>query len=74
MTRDHQFDDAGIRITDIQKATINGRKVKLFRVFRWMPWANAYAFDGQYSLPQRTPNKNIGPVFLRDGALRESHA
>jgi hypothetical protein len=65
---------AGIRIADIRKATVNGRKVKLFKVFRWMPLADAFVFDGQYSVPQRTANKNIAPVFEHDGAYRETHA
>jgi hypothetical protein len=77
MTRDHYHRTAGgsydLRIEDIRKATVNGRKVKLFKVFRWMPLANAFVFDGEYSLPQRTANKNIGFVFLRDGAYRECH-
>ena len=72
-SRDYYYCDnfAGLRIADIQKATINGRRVKLFKVYRWMPLSNAYVFDGTHSLPQRTANKNIGPVFLRDGAYRE---
>ena len=76
MTRDYPYfnNGAGYRIADIRKATINGRKVKLFKVFRWMPLANAYVFDGQYSVPQRTANKNIDSVFLRDGAHGEPHA
>ena len=76
MTRDYPYfnNGAGYSIADIRKATINGRKVKLFKVFRWMPLANAYVFDGQYSVPQRTANKNIGFVFERDGAHGEPHA
>ena len=76
MTRDYYYfiECTGLRIADIRKATVNGRRVKLFKVFRWMPLANVYVFDGQYSLPQQTANKNIGPVFLRDGAYRDCHA
>ena len=63
-----------IRIHDIQKATVNGRNVKLFKVSRFSPVANAFVFEGQYSVPQKTANKNIGLVFERDGAYRDSHA
>ena len=66
--------DSVLRITDIRKATINGRKVKLFRVFRFAQLENAYLFDGQYSVPQKIANKNICSVFERCGALRESYA
>jgi hypothetical protein len=63
-----------VRIADIQKATVNGRKVKLFKVFRFSQMANSFVFYGQYSVPQRTANKNIGIIFERDGAYGEPHA
>ena len=63
-----------IRIHDIRKATVNGRKVKLFKVSLYSPMADAFLFEGQYSVPQKTANKNIGLVFERDGAYRDSHA
>jgi hypothetical protein len=75
MAHDHHFDSGtDLRIADIQKATINGRKVKLFKVFRFSPVADAFVFYGQYSVPQRTANKNIGLIFERDGAYGEPHA
>ena len=63
-----------VRIEDVRKATVNGRKVKLFKVFRFSPVADAFVFYGQYSVPQKTANKNIGAIFERDGAYRNSHA
>jgi len=56
---------APYKIDNIQKATVNGRKVKLFKVWRYAPDSNAYIFQGQYSVPQRTANKNIHDVFRK---------
>ena len=76
MSRDYYYfnNATGLRIACIRKATVNGRKVKLFMVSRFSPLANAFIFEGQYSVPQKTANKNIGLVFERDGAYRETHA
>jgi len=47
------------RIEDIQKATLNGRKVKLFKAFEYSEEQGAYVFCGQYEAPQRTANRNL---------------
>lgn len=46
-----------IRIEDIRRVTLNGRDVKLFKVYRLQD--NAYIFAGQFSAPARTANKNL---------------
>jgi len=57
MEKDNTATLPALRITDIQKATINGRKVKLFKVYRLT--GGAYVFDGQFTAPVRTANKNL---------------
>lgn len=47
------------RIEEIKKATVNGRKVKLFKAYEYDEKAKAYVFRGQYTAPQRTANKNL---------------
>jgi hypothetical protein len=47
------------RIEEIQKATVNGRQVKLFKAYEYDEKAKAYVFRGQYAAPQRTANKNL---------------
>ena len=47
------------RILDIQKATVNGRKVKLFKAFEYDPKHQAYIFCGQFEAPQKTPNSQL---------------
>ena len=66
--------NASFRIENIQKATVNGRKVKLFKVWRYCAMAEGYIFDGQYSVPQRTPNKNILALYANGDVFRNSHA
>jgi hypothetical protein len=65
---------APYKIDNIQKATVNGQKVKLFKVWRYAPDANAYIFQGQYSVPQRTANKNINTLYASGDVFRSSHA
>ena len=47
------------RIQDIQKATVNGRKVKLFKAFEYDPKHQAYIFCGQFEAPQNTPDSQL---------------
>ena len=47
------------RIENIQKATLNGRKVKLFKAFEYDHNAKAYIFCGQFEAPQKTPNNKL---------------
>lgn len=47
------------RIEQIEKATVNGKKVKLFQAFELDEKANAYVFVGKFAAPQRTANKNL---------------
>lgn len=66
--------NASFRIEDIQKVTLNGQKVKLFKVWRYSQIAQGYIFDGQYGVPQRTPNKNILALYANGDVFRNSHA
>jgi len=61
------------RIDDIQKTTFNGRKIKLFKAWRYSPMANGYIFDGQYSVPMRTPNKNIAGLYASGDVFKTSN-
>jgi hypothetical protein len=61
------------KIENIQKATVNGQKVKLFKAWRYSPIAEGYIFDGQYSVPQKTANKNIPALYANENVLRSSH-
>jgi hypothetical protein len=61
------------KIENIQKATVNGQKVKLFKAWRYSPIAEGYIFDGQYSVPQKTANKNIPALYANENVLRNSH-
>lgn len=45
------------RIESIRSATVNGRKVKIFKAFRLD--GDAYVFCGEFSAPARTANKNL---------------
>lgn len=42
---------------DIQKLTYNGRKVKLFRL--WRKVDDAWIFDGYHIAPARTANRDL---------------
>lgn len=59
------IDTPQYHIEDIQKATYNGVKVKLFKAFKKQ--GMAYIFCGQYRAPQRTANKNL-EKFVVDAA------
>lgn len=62
------------KIQDIRKVTYNGQKIKLFKVWRYSPMAEGYIFDGQYSVPQRTANKNIASLYANGDIFRNSNA
>jgi hypothetical protein len=47
------------RIENIQKVKLNGRNVKLFKVFEYCEEQNAYVFIGQFEAPAKTANKNL---------------
>jgi hypothetical protein len=48
---------ADFRIEQIQKATINGRKVKLFRAFKKQ--GASFVHLGTFSAPLNTANRNL---------------
>lgn len=48
---------ADYRIEQIQRATVNGRAVKLFKVYAKK--GDAFVFMGQFTAPARTANKNL---------------
>ena len=54
------------RIENIQKATLNGRKVKLFKAFEYDDNAKAYIFIGQFKAPQTTANKDLQDYIAED--------
>ena len=45
------------KIENIRKATVNGRKVKMFDLRELID--GAWVFQGTFSAPQRTANKNL---------------
>ena len=47
-------------IESIQKATVNGVNVKLFKAFE--KHEGAFVFIGQFSAPVRTANKNLWSI------------
>jgi len=47
------------RIENIQKATLNGRKVKLFKAFEYDADQKAYIFCGQFEAPHKTPDNKL---------------
>lgn len=51
--------ESKFRIEDIQKATVGGRKVKIFKAFEYDSKAQAYIYCGQFEAPQRTANKDL---------------
>lgn len=46
-----------IRIENIRRATLNGRAVKLFSVYRKS--GDAFIFSGHFSAPAKTPNSRL---------------
>jgi|GEM_PF-4370065 len=67
------MDKQSIRINDIRKATVRGQRVKLFKAWRYSPMAEGYIFDGQYSVPQRTANKNIAALYADENVLKNTY-
>ena len=47
------------RIQNVQKATVNGRKVKLFKAFEYDPESKAYIYCGTFEAPQRTTGSEL---------------
>ena len=47
------------RIENIQKATLNGRNVKLFKAYEYDEDQKAYIFIGQFEAPAKTSNKDL---------------
>ena len=56
------------RIENVQKATLNGRKVKLFKAFEYDQGAGAYVFCGQFEAPQNTPTSQLERYIDQEGA------
>lgn len=50
------------RIENIQKATLNGRNVKLFHVYEYDAERHAYIHIGQFEAPAKTANKNLAEI------------
>ena len=47
------------RIENIQKATVNGKSVKMFRAYEYNAEEKSYIHVGQFSAPAKTANKNL---------------
>jgi hypothetical protein len=50
------------KITDITRANVNNKKVKIFTVFKLVD--HAYIFLGRFTANVKTANKNLLEVFL----------
>ena len=48
---------ADFRVENVQKATVNGAKVKLFRAYERNE--DAFVYVGTFAAPARTANKNL---------------
>lgn len=46
-------------VRNIEKATLNGRNVKIFEIWRYCQNAKAWLFYERTSLPARVANKNL---------------
>ena len=55
------------RITDIRKATLNGRAVKLFRAYARRAEDGAYIFCGDFSAPRRTADADLARFIDQEG-------
>lgn len=51
---------AEFRIESVQRATVNGRTVKLFRAYRRE--GSAFVHVGQFSAPARTANRDLWKI------------
>lgn len=47
------------RIENIQKATVNGQRVKIFRAYEQQQEDGAFVHIGQFSAPIKTANKDL---------------
>lgn len=47
------------RIEQIQKVTLNGKSVKMFKVYELNSDKDAYVFIGNRTAPAKTANKNL---------------
>ena len=56
------------RVEDVQRVTLNGRKVKLFKAFEYDHEAGAYVFCGQFEAPQNTPDSQLERYIDQGGA------
>ena len=54
-------------VRNIEKATLNGRQVKLFEV--WELVDNAWIFSGKFSAPVKIANKNL-LQYAEDGGAK----
>lgn len=52
------------KIESIQRVTLNGSAVKLFKAFKLID--GAYIYVGQFSAPARTANKNLASFIGHD--------
>lgn len=53
------------RITDIRKATLNGRAVKLFKAYARR--GDAFVFCGEFTAPRRTAAADLARFIDQEG-------
>jgi len=56
---------ADYRIEDVQKATVNGRSVKMFTVFKRD--GDAFVHFGKFTAPVKTPNRDLIKFAVEQG-------
>lgn len=59
---------ADYRIEQVQKATVNGKLVKLFDAFERE--GDAFVFVGKFRAPANTANKNLWLIAEERGGIR----
>lgn len=62
----HKIMKERYRIENVQRATVNGRAVKIFSAYEYEEDQNAYVFCGQFSAPRRTTNENLVNYIPKD--------
>lgn len=55
-----------IRIQNIQRAILCGKQVKMFDVYKLKNDGTAYEWDGRWTAPAKTPNKNLKDVYFEN--------
>lgn len=54
-----------MEIRNIQKATLNGKQVKIFEIWQYRPDVQAWLFYDRTSRPAKIANKNLLNEYLK---------